>query len=100
MLLNTLLVIAFCALSAYGLQRFLRAHPISPLTIWVRGLQGGLVGVGASVILGAFLAVLARPAPESQFYFFTLMVVGLGVMGLPIGVMSGIVLHFRTVPKA
>lgn len=100
MVLNTLLVLALCALSSYGLQRFIRANPISPFTVWMRGLQGGIVGVGACILLGIVLSLVARPAPESRFYFYTLMVVGLGVIGLPIGVMSGILLHFRTVPKA
>lgn len=96
----TFLVLLLCALSAYLLQRFIRSHPVSPLMVWVRGLQGGIVSVAICIILGALLAFCTRSAPESRYYVYTLMVVGLAVMGLPIGVMSGILLHFRTVPKA
>ncbi len=100
LIVNTLLVIVLCALMAYGLQRFINAHPLSPAMVWVRGLQGGVVSVGICVLLGAILGMLAKAAPESRYYVFMVMTIGLAVMGLPIGVMSGILLHFRTVPKA
>lgn len=99
-LAQTLLLVALCALMAFGLQKQILSRPASPWMIWLRGLQGASAGVGLSALVAVLLAFALPYDAESRHYVFVALVIGLATLGLPIGVLLGIVVHFRTVPKA
>ncbi|MEW6279399.1 MAG: hypothetical protein AB1758_12290 [Candidatus Eremiobacterota bacterium] len=88
-----------CAGTCYGLFSWSERRQASAWTVWLLGLTGASAGVGLAVVV-AGLAILFLPYQgDPRQYLFLLLILCFGMILVPVGVLGGVVYHFRRLPR-